>query len=140
MKLSSRSKHGLRAVVELALNHGEGPLQIQSIAKKAGISNKYLEQLIAALKVSGIVRSTRGPKGGYFLARQPSEIKLNDVFTSLEGPTYEIKCDKHDSFSKGCNECATKLIWARLQKDTLALIDSTTLQDLVDISEGKKKP
>ena len=140
MKLSSRSKHGLRAVVELALNYDQGLMQIQAIAEKAGISNKYLEQLIAALKVTGLVRSTRGPKGGYFLARKPSEIKLGEVFTSLEGPTYDIDCAKHPTFSKGCNECVTKLVWARVQKATLALIDSTTLQDLVDMAEGKKKP
>jgi Rrf2 family cysteine metabolism transcriptional repressor len=140
MKLSSRSRHGLRGVLELALNYGQGPMQIQTIAEKAGISNKYLEQLIAALKIGGFVRSTRGPKGGYFLAKKPAEITLGEVFTSLEGPAYNIDCAKHARFSKGCNECVTKHIWAKMQKATLAFIDSTTLQDLVDMAEGKKKP
>lgn len=138
MKLSSRSRHGFRSVLELALNYGQGPMQIQTIAERAGISNKYLEQLIAALKIGGLVYSIRGPKGGYFLAKKPVEITLGEVFTSLEGPAYDIDCTKHAKFSKGCNECVTRLIWVKMQKTTLAFINSTTLQDLIDMAEGKK--
>ena len=127
-------------MVELALNHGQGLMRIQTIAEGTGISNKYIEQLLVALKPGGLVHSKQGPNGGYCLARQPSEIKVSEVITSLEGPIDDIKCVKHDRFSKGCNECITARIWAKIYKASCALVDSTTLQDLVDMAEGKKKP
>ena len=135
MKLSSRSKHGLRAMVELALNHGQGLMQIKTITEGAGISNKYLEQMIAALKRSGLVRSKKGPKGGFTLSRQPSEIKLGEVFNALEGPTGDMKCTEHDRFSKGCCGCVMAKVWAKIYKTSYALIDSTTLQDLIDMKK-----
>ena len=135
MKLSSRSKHGLRAMVELALNEGQGPMLIKTIAERAGISNKYIEQLIAALKISGLVRTKRGPHGGYFLGKQPSEIKLSQIFTSLEGPTYGIECTMHTKFSKGCDSCVMAKVWSKIHKTLSAFTDSTTLQDLIDMKK-----
>ena len=76
MKLSSRSRYGLRAILDLALEFGKGPVQIKVIAAREDISNKYLEQLMTILKTSGLVRSLRGPKGGYLLSRPPNEVKL----------------------------------------------------------------
>jgi len=90
MKLSSRSRYGLRAILELAVEYGNGPLQIKTIAEREDISNKYLEQLVAMLKASGLVRSIRGPKGGYELTRPPGDVKLSEVFTTLEGPVVAV--------------------------------------------------
>ena len=111
MKLSSRSRYGLRAILELAIAYGNGPLQIKEIAKKEDISNKYLEQLVAMLKSKGLVRSIRGPKGGYVLTKNPNEIKLSDVFLSLEGPIDTTDCFEHPIFYQGCTECATRKVW-----------------------------
>ena len=122
MKLSSRSRYGFRAILELAAHYGEGPLQIQTIANREEISNKYLEQLIALLKASGLVRSIRGPKGGYILAQKPSEIKLSTIFSAIEGPTYNVDCKKHARFSKGCNDCIVGFIWAKFAKIWVRLI------------------
>ena len=132
MKLSSRSRYGFRAILELAVDYGKGPLQIKTIAKREDISNKYLEQLIAMLKASGLVRSIRGPRGGYELTRPPNEIKLSDVFKTLEGPLVAVECLEHPEFCPRCTDCVTRQVWAKIQSAMLGVLDNITLQDLVD--------
>jgi Rrf2 family protein len=92
VKLSTRTRYGIRAILELAVNHGKGPLQTRVIARRQNISVKYLEQLMAMLKTGGFVRSIRGSKGGYVLARPPAQIKLREVFSALEGPVVTVEC------------------------------------------------
>ena len=140
MKLSSRSRYGFRAILELAIEYGKGPLQIKTIAKREDISNKYLEQLIAMLKSTGLVVSLRGPKGGYILAKHPSEIKLSKIFTTLEGPLIAVECLDHPEFCPRCSDCVTRHIWSKMQRTMQELLDSMTLQDLVDMAQGKKPP
>jgi len=132
MKLSSRTRYGMRAMLELALEYGKKPLQIKSIADREDISNKYLEQLVAMLKSSGLVRSIRGPRGGYMLARSPAEIKLSEIFTTLEGPLIPIECVEHTQFSPKCSDCATRLIWQELYAALMSVGDTTTLKQLSD--------
>ncbi len=132
MKLSSRSRYGFRAILELAVEYGNGPLQIKTIAKREDISNKYLEQLVAMLKASGLVRSIRGPKGGYELTRPPGDVKLSDVFTTLEGPVVTVECLEHPEFCPRCTECVTRDVWAKMQSAIMGVLESMTLQDLVD--------
>jgi Rrf2 family cysteine metabolism transcriptional repressor len=130
MKLSSRTRYGMRAMLELALEYGKKPLQIKSIADREDISNKYLEQLVAMLKSSGLVRSIRGPRGGYMLARSPAEIKLSEIFTTLEGPLVPVECVEHTEFSPKCSDCATRLIWKELYAALMSVLDTTTLKQL----------
>jgi Rrf2 family protein len=132
MKLSSRSRYGLRAILDLALEYGKGPLQIRVIASREDISNKYLEQLMTILKTSGLVRSLRGPKGGYMLSRPPHEIKLDEVFTVLEGPLVMVECLQHPEFCPRCVECITRQVWSDVQDAILGVLEAITLQDLVD--------
>ncbi len=132
MKLSSRSRYGFRAILELAVEYGNGPLQIKTIAQREDISNKYLEQLVAMLKASGLVRSIRGPKGGYELTRPPSDVKLSQVFTTLEGPVVAVECLEHPEFCPRCTECVTRDVWAQMQAAIMGVLESMTLQDLVD--------
>jgi len=132
MKLSSRSRYGLRAILDLALEYGKGPLQIKTIANREDISNKYLEQLMSILKTSGLVRSLRGPKGGYLLAKPPNEIKLREVFTVLEGPLVTVECLQHPEFCPRCAECITRQVWSQVQDAMLNVLESINLQDLVD--------
>jgi len=132
MKLSTRSRYGLRAMVELALEYEKKPMQIKVIAQRQDISNKYLEQLMSILKSSGLVRSMRGPKGGYMLSRCPSEIKLSDVFKSLEGPLVTVDCLEHPEYCSRCTDCLTRDIWIKIQKAMMDVLDSMTLQDIVD--------
>ena len=136
MKLSTRSRYGFRAIVELAAEYGDGPVQIKTMAKREDISIKYLEQLIAILKSSGLIRSLRGPKGGYLLAKPPNEIKLNEVFRVLEGPMLAVECLEHPEFCPRCTDCVTRDVWVEMQDAMLRVLESKTLQDLVDRMHG----
>lgn len=139
MKLSSRTRYGMRAVLELAMEYGKKPMQIKAIADREDISNKYLEQLIAMLKAAGLVRSIRGPRGGYVLARPPQEISLKDVFLTLEGPMVPVECLEHPEFCPRCTDCATREIWHELQDSIMRVLESYTLHDLVNRSAQSKK-
>ena len=139
MKLSSRTRYGMRAILELALEYGNAPLQIKTIAEREDISNKYLEQLIAMLKASGLVRSIRGPRGGYTLAKPPSEIQLKDVFTTLEGPMVTAECLEHPEYCPRCTDCTTREIWQELQNAIFGVLESVTLADLVERSLRSQK-
>ena len=86
----------------------------------------------------GLVRSLRGPKGGYILAKPPGEIKLSDIFRTLEGPLIAVECLSHPEFCPRCADCVTRKIWSKIQNTMVDLLESLTLQDLVDMSEGKK--
>ncbi len=136
MKLSSRSRYGFRALLELAIAHGSGPLQIRTIAKQQNISNKYLEQLIAMMKSAGLVKSIRGPKGGYLLAGAPNEIKLSKVFTALEGPLVIVECLEHAEYCSQCTGCVMRQVWSDMQNAIMGVLESMTLQDLVDKIHG----
>jgi len=132
MKLSSRTRYGIRAMLELAFEYGKKPLQIKSIADRENISNKYLEQLIAMLKSAGLVRSVRGPRGGYMLAKPPQEISLKDIFVTLEGPITSVDCLKHSEFTPNCTDCATRQIWNEIQDAISNVLSSKTLRDLLE--------
>ncbi|MCL6581714.1 MAG: Rrf2 family transcriptional regulator, partial [Firmicutes bacterium] len=86
MRLSTRSEYGVIACCELARHHGEGPLPLKAVAEEQGIPEAYLEQLVAALRRAGLVRSVRGAQGGYVLSRSPEKITVGDVVRVLEGP------------------------------------------------------
>lgn len=137
MKLSTRSRYGMRAVLELAIHYGDGPLQIKTIAQREGISNKYLEQLVATLKASGLVRSLRGPRGGYLLAKEPKDITLREVFTVLEGQLVTVECLEHENYCSKCADCITRKVWTEMQDAIIKVLESKTLGDLV--KEAKEK-
>jgi len=129
----------MRAILELALEYGKDPLQIKVISEREDISSKYLEQLIAMLKAAGLVRSMRGPRGGYVLAKPPAEIKLKDVFLTLEGPMVPAECLEHPEYCPHCTDCATREIWQELQDAIFGVLESVTLADLVERSIRSKK-
>jgi len=138
MKLSTRTRYGTRAILELAENHGQGPLQIKIIAQNQDISVKYLEQLMAILKSAGLVRSIRGPKGGYLLAKAPNQIKLSDVFNALEGPVITAECLEDESYCARVADCLARQLWAQVQKAIETVLQSMTLQDLVNKAKESK--
>jgi len=117
---------------ELAMQYGKGPLQTRTIAEREDISNKYLEQLIAVLKSAGLIRSVRGPKGGYVLIESPDKVRLLEIFVALEGPIEPVECLEHETYCPRCATCVTRGVWADLQKCIIGVLEKTTLQDLVD--------
>ena len=138
MKLSTRTRYGLRAIIELAENGGEAPLQTKVIAGSQDISVKYLEQLMTILRSAGFVRSIRGSKGGYMLAKSPNQIKISDVFDCLEGHVTTVECVEDKSFCKRAEDCVARQVWAQVQQAIKNVLQSITLQDLVDRAKDKK--
>ena len=138
MKLSTRTRYAVRAIIELAHNEGNKPLQLKVIAKRQDISVKYLEQLISVLRSAGFVRSIRGSKGGYVLAKDPSQIKLSDVFHCLEGNVNTAECIENKDYCERAAECAARQVWAQVQQAIEDVLQSITLQDLVDNTKNDK--
>jgi Rrf2 family cysteine metabolism transcriptional repressor len=138
VKLSTRTRYGLRAIIVLAENHGKGPLQIKTIAREQDISAKYLEQLMPILKSARLVRSIRGSKGGYVLAKDPNQIKLNDVFNCLEGPVTTVECVENQNYCARVADCSARQVWTQVQNAIKDDLQSITLQDLVDRAKDKR--
>lgn len=138
MKLSTRTRYGIRAMLELAGKYGEGPLQIKVIANRQDISIKYLEQLMAMLRSGGFVRSIRGSKGGYILSKVPAQIKLDELFTCLEGPVVTVECVEDENYCARVADCMTRQVWAQVQAAMVKVLQSMTLQDLVNRTKERK--
>ena len=132
MKLSMRSRYGFRAILEIAAENKKKPVQIKFIAERQDISIKYLEQIVGILKSSNLVRSIRGPHGGYVLAKPASEMKLSEVFLALEGAPVSIECLKHPQYCPRCEDCVTRVLWIEMQDAMLGVLESKSLQDIVD--------
>ena len=133
MKLSTRSRYGLKAVVDLAVGYGGGPVALPYLASLQGISEAYLEQLLRSLKQSGVVDTARGAQGGYSLSRPPSEISVQDVLRVLEGSTAVVDCVGTDT--GGCENactCSARPLFLKLQSRINAVLEDTTIQDLAD--------
>ena len=135
MRISSRGRYGLRALIDLASYGGEKCISVGSIAQRQGISEHYLEQLLAQLNKAGFVKSVRGLYGGYKLNRPAREITVAEILRSLEGPMYPIEClsdtDSGLCGSSGCKDCATKPVWEKLYDSMNEVLESYTLSDLV---------
>ena len=142
MKLSTRTRYGTRALLELALHEGEGPVFLKDIARQQQISLPYLEHLIAPLIAGGIIRSTKGPKGGISLARKPGDIKLIEITQLLEGSMAPVECvDNPEACSlKRSGFCVTRDVWTRLKEVMDGVLESITLQDLVERQKRKGQP
>jgi Rrf2 family protein len=117
---------------DLAQNYGSGPISLKTVAERQNLSDHYLEQLIAMLKKSGLVKSMRGAQGGYVLAREPSEIKVGDVIRALEGPIAPVYCvsEKDPGICDESDYCITRTVWARVRDGLAELLDSISLADM----------
>jgi len=138
VKLSTRTRYGIRAILELAENHGKGPVQLKTIAQHQAISLKYLEQLMAMLKSAGFVNSARGSKGGYVLAKAPNQIKLSDCFNCLEGPVITSECVENESYCIRTEDCIVREIWTEVQNAITGILKSVTLQDIIERTKNNK--
>ncbi len=138
MKLSTRTRYGMRAIIELAENDRKDPLRLKVIAQRQDISAKYLEQLMVMLKSAGFVRSIRGAKGGYVLAKAPNQIKLSDIFHCLEGTVNTVECVENEDYCKRAADCVARQVWTQVQEAIDNVLQSITLQDVVDRAKGDK--
>jgi len=139
MKLSTKGRYGTRALLDIAL-HQEGLVPLKDIAQRQQISLPYLEHLIAPLIEGGVIRSTRGVGGGVSLGKSPEEIKLSEVIGLLEGSLAPVKCVTDPSVCNLSEFCVTRDIWRELKTAMDGVLESTTLQDLVERQKGKGQP
>lgn len=137
MKLSTKGRYGVKAMVELALNYGSDPISIKTISLSQNISEYYLEQLFAPLRKANLVKSIRGANGGYVLSREPKDISIAEIINVLEGPI-EISGCVEGSVCDNEDTCATKLLWEKIKNSIDEVMDSITLQDIVNDDEKIK--
>ena len=136
MKLSTKGRYGLRAIIDLARSSANEPVSISSIAMRQGISERYLEQIVALLKKAGLVKSIRGASGGYVLAKDMGEISVGDVLRALEGSLEPVKCAAYYS-EEGCTAsggCVTKYVWQKINESINRTVDEMMLKELVEES------
>ena len=135
MKLSTKSTYGLRAMVNIAACNGKSAVPIKDIAQKEGISSVYLEQLLNKLRRKDLVRSVRGPKGGYVLSRDASKITVGDIVKTLEGNISPVDCASgRESWKSACGRsktCVAKIVWTKLAKAIDDCLEWVTLADLL---------
>lgn len=133
MKLSTKGRYGLKAMFQLAISQGNGPVPLKQIAEKQNLSESYLEQLFSTLRKDGLLNSVRGSQGGYLLSRPPEEITVGNILRSLEG-----ELSPSDCIIEGLNECereticVTKNVWVKIKDSIDEVVDSITLKDMIE--------
>ena len=137
MKLSTRARYGTRALLDLAIHQDEAPVSLKDVARRQEISVQYLEHLITPLITAGIVRSRRGPKGGVSLARPPKQVVLSEIFQILEGSISPVECIDNPKLCSRSESCVTRDIWNEMKKAMNGVLESTTLENLVERQKVK---
>lgn len=125
-------------MLELALSYGKGPVLLKDISKSQEISLKYLAQLIIPLKIAGLLKSSRGAHGGYFLAKAPKDIKLNDIIAAIEGPINLVECVDNPEICNRSDFCTTKDIWTEISNKFSIILESYTLHQMINRYKNKK--
>ena len=138
MKLSTKGRYGARAALDLAIKYGSGLVMVREIAESQDISMRYLEHILNALRAAGIVKSTRGAKGGYELARSPSEITLGEIIRALEGPMDIVPCIGNNDCGR-MSKCVMCEIWNEVKIAIDGVLDSITLSDMMKRNDELNK-
>ena len=143
MMFSTRSEYGVRVMIQLARRRGSGPVPLTGIAEAESLPLAYLEQLVSRLRKADLVASTRGAHGGYELSRDPADITMAEVVGALEGSLVPMQCFDELGGSRvlcnhtddGFENCATKLLWTRVQGGITRALEQTTLAELASFAE-----
>lgn len=140
MKVSTRGRYAICALICLAENYGKTPLSLKKISMDQKISVKYLENIMRLFISSGIVSSAKGKSGGFLLAKDPKEVKMGEVITIAEGIVLPIHCMENSELCPRRNTCPAKYMWKDLKDDIMNRLDETTLHDLTQKKKslGKK--
>ena len=131
LKLSTKGRYGLRAMIELARVYNNGPLMMSAITKSQEISRKYLHAILTALKGAGLVRAVRGAKGGFMLAKDPDDIGVHEIYAALEGKLSIVDCVTNGTICGRVDICETRDMWRQLNDAMLVVLSGMTLADLV---------
>ena len=138
MRLSTKGRYGARAMLDLALNFGKEPVLLRDIATRQEVSEKYLEHSMSSLRNAGLVRSIRGARGGYILAKPPSEIRLSEIMEVLEGSMAPVECVDDSEVCHRADLCVTRDIWEKMKEAIDNILESTTLEDLAERYKDKE--
>lgn len=139
MKISTKGRYALRMMIDLAQNDGVQPVRIKEIAERQEISDKYLEQIISALVKSGMVISQRGPQGGYRLAKAPERYTVGSILRLIEGKLCPVMClETEENVCARRESCVTLPLWEKLDEAINSVVDTVTLQDLLDWNEERR--
>ncbi len=141
MKLSTRGEYAARAMLELALRHKEAPVHIRDISTAQDIPPRFLEQILLSLKRNGYLRSKKGPQGGYYLAKPPSEINVAEVIRVMDGPLAPIDCvsvTAHE-FCPRENFCGLKWLWKEVRDNIAEILENTSFEDLAQRTKKAKR-
>jgi Rrf2 family cysteine metabolism transcriptional repressor len=139
VKISTKGRYATRAMLDLAQHYGKTPVLLRDISARQGISLRYLEQIVSSLIAAKLVTSTRGPRGGIMLARLPRKITLLDIIQVMEGPIAPVDCVENLGLCTRALSCVARDVWTDLAKAMCGVLESTTLQDLVE-RQYKKEP
>ncbi|MCL6087097.1 MAG: Rrf2 family transcriptional regulator [Actinobacteria bacterium] len=132
MKFTTRSTYGTRLMMELAFKYDKGLVLLKDISSSQEISQKYLQQLIIPLKIAGLIRSSRGAHGGYFLSKAPKDIKLSEIIIAVEGPFYLVGCVDNPDICNRAKSCVAREIWSEIGEKFLDILSSYNLQQLTE--------
>jgi Rrf2 family protein len=131
MKLTTKTRYGVRLLLDLAQHQDKGPIQMSKISIRQNVSVKYLEQIIRLLKQAKFVNSIRGPKGGHMLAKKPKEITLGDITRLFEGQTELVDCINNPEKCPMSDDCLIRPAWQRATQALYRELDSITIADLL---------
>jgi len=137
LKITTKGRYGLRALIDLAQYSEIEPVSINSIANRQGISERYLEQLMTLLKKAGIIKSIRGAGGGYVLAKEMEDISVGDVLRALEGSLEPVECaafNEEDS-CQAAGGCVTKYVWQKINESINQTVNEISIKQLVEESK-----
>ena len=133
MKISTKGRYALRLMIDLVTNDTGEPIRIKDVAERQGISDKYLELIISALKKAGVVKSVRGPQGGYVLRKKPEDYTVGMILRLTEGSLAPVACvDEEETNCDRQKGCVTYILWKKVSDAISGVVDTVTLQDLVD--------
>lgn len=135
MKISTKGRYGLLAMIDIAAHQSQGSVSLRSVAERTDLSESYLEQLLSTLRKAGLVKSTRGAQGGYMLAKSPDSITMGDILRELEGSLSPVGCletSEDSPTSRGCSSCVTRPVWEKLYNSLNNILDNTKLSDLAN--------
>lgn len=134
MKLSTKGRYGLRAMVDLAVSSGGDHVTLYSIAERQNVSGNYLEQVFSILRKAGLVKSVKGAQGGYILADSPSNIKVGTILRALEGDLSVVdeEVEENEASVQSIEYCIKVNVWERINESINSVVDSLILEDLAN--------
>ncbi len=138
MQLSTRARYAVRAMIELAILYGKGPVLLKNVATEQDISDKYLEQLLSPLRAKGYIHTVRGSKGGYALAVEPDAISLYEIIEVVEGTLAPVACVDNSKVCSRVDKCVTRDVWVRIKGKMVDELSAVSLASLAEEQVQKK--